>query len=202
MTSLEVGLAQSWACLRCEQPQVVSYVPRLHGNVQRLRHALHQAGVPVLEMNQAPGDIQALWLSEARCLSEEFLSPVVVLGGLAGIEPTIEQPIGQMQADVAWLSARQVALTSAVENSALNREFRRTSEKSGWIRIGWHEEAALAEGNGLLLAWSSPLPLMRIRNFSARCPWQLQIEGPDANLLAEDVRCHGISVTHWQIEVK
>lgn len=153
-------------------------------------------------MNQAPDDIQALWLNEARCLSEEFLSPVVVLGALADSEPFIEQPIGRMQVDAAWLSARQVALTSAVENSCLHREFRRASEKSGWIRIGWHEEASLAEGNGLLLAWSSPLPLMRIRNFSARCPSQLKIEGPGANLLAEEVRCHGICVAHWQIEVK
>lgn len=202
MTSLEESLAKSWACLRCEQPQLVRYVPVLHGSEQALRHALRQVGVPVLEMNQAPGDIQALWLNEARCLSEEFLSPVVVLGALADSEPFIEQPIGRMQVDAAWLSARQVALTSAVENSYLHREFRRASEKSGWIRIGWHEEASLAEGNGLLLAWSSPLPLMRIRNFSARCPSQLKIEGPGANLLAEEVRCHGICVAHWQIEVK
>ncbi len=202
MTSLEESLAKSWACLRCEQPQLVRYVPGLHGNEQRLRHALRQAGVPVLEMNQAPGDIQALWLNEARYVSEEFLSPVVVLGRLVDNEPAIEQPIGQMQVDAAWLSARQVALTSGVENSCLHREFRRTSEKSGWIRIGWHEEGVLAEGNGLLLAWSSPLPLMRIRNFSARCPSQLKIEGPDPNRLAEEVHCHGISVTHWQIEVK
>lgn len=200
--SLEVSLAQSWGCLRCEQPQVVRYISGLHGDQQRFRHALRQAGVPVLEMNQAPESVQALWLAEARCLSEEFLSPVVVFGGTTAIEPHIQQPLGQIQADAAWLSARQAALTSAVEGSCLHQEFRRSPEKTGWVRIGWHEEASLAEGNGLLLAWSSPLPLMRIRNFSARCPSQLKIEGPGANLLAEDVRCHGISVTHWQIEVK
>lgn len=103
--------------------------------------------------------------------------------------------------DADWVQIRQIALTRGVENSSLNREFRRESSRKGWIRVGWHEDIALAEGNGLLLAWSSPLPLMRIRNFAARCP-QITLIAPDPEALAEDVAAQGITVSGWRFEVK
>jgi hypothetical protein len=52
-----------------------------------------------------------------------------------------------------------------------------------------------------MLAWSSPLPLRRIRDFSARCP-DLVVSGPDIDRLAADVATQGISVAQWRFAVK
>lgn len=202
MRTLEVALAHRWGRLRCDEPQVIFYDPAVHGDARQLRQALRQAGVPALGLNQPPDQILSNWLAEAAQVSEEFLAPVVVFGGDAALSGPTQDPIGQEQDDIHWLNARQLALTVGIESSGLHREFRRTPAKSGWIRLGWHDEADLTLGNGLLLAWTSPLPLMRLRNFSARCSAHVYIEGCDADLLAADVGSQGISVTHWQIAVK
>lgn len=171
------------------------------------RRALRHTGVPVLELNDAPEQRAAPWLAEAQAYSTEFVSPVVVLGWgseFEGIPPdgsSVPWKSQKQVHDADWVQARQIALTRGVENSSLNREFRRVSSRKGWIRVGWHEDAALAEGNGLLLAWSSPLPLMRIRNFAARCP-QITLIAPDPEALAEDVAAQGISISGWRFEVK
>jgi hypothetical protein len=170
------------------------------------RSALRQAGVPTLELNEAAGSDAALWLKAASDFSGEFLVPVVVFGRdmrrKNGIFLNEGALAGQHHIDNAeWLLTRQVALTHAVENSLLNQEFRRSRERQGWIRIGWYPEAALAEGNGLLLAWSSPLPLRRIRDFAARCP-KITMMGPDAEALVAEVAAQGISVSGWRFAVK
>lgn len=176
-------------------------------NTGAWRSALRHAGVPVLELNDAPEQRAAPWMAEARAYSTEFVSPVVVLGRGSGFEgipldgSSVPWCSHRQVNDADWVQIRQIALTRGVENSSLNREFRRESSRKGWIRVGWHEDIALAEGNGLLLAWSSPLPLMRIRNFAARCP-QITLIAPDPEALAEDVAAQGITVSGWRFEVK
>ena len=174
----------------------------------RWRAALRAAEVPILELNGAPAAGMAMWLQEASALSREFLMPVVVFADNLPEAPV--EPLGMLHLsgpssldvdDAAWLHTRQVAMTRAIETSPLNREFRRHRERSGWIRIGWQPEAVLAEGNGLQLAWSSPLPLRRIRDFAARCP-QITLIGPDAGAIAAEVAAQGISVSDWQFAVK
>lgn len=202
MSSPEIHLAQSWAHLRCETPQLCFYDAQMHGCEHLFRHALRDAGVPILELNGATALATQDWIDAARNLSQEFLVPVVIFGRPDDLNHINNLPKGQFVHEIGWLTARQSALMAAVECSDLNQEFRRTSDKSGWMRLGWHHPDELAVGNGLLLAWTSPLPLMRIRNFSARCSSQLQIEGPDAETLASDVAGQGISVSHWQFAVK
>lgn len=202
MVSSEIHLAQLWSRLRCETPQVVFYDANVHGRERVLRQALRDAGVPVLELNGLSGEVQGEWVNVARQLSQEFLVPVMVFGVPPTLNRHSDHPMGECIEDPGWLSARQSALINAIEHSDLHQELRRRPEKFGWLCIGWRDPAELPEGNALLLAWTSPLPLMRIRNFSARCPIQLKIEGPDADTLANDVAKQGISVSHWQIAVK
>lgn len=202
--SEEFLLARAWAHLRCEQPQCIFYDAQAHGDPIKLRQALRQAGVPALELNQAPTKVFEDWYAAAMALSDEFLIPVVVFGVAAkGVsEKTLADLEGDPVHDVTWIAARQVAMQGAIEASVLHQEFRRSRAKSGWIRIGWQHEGAMPQSNGLLLAWSSPLPLLRLRNFSARCAEHVLLEGPGARDLALDVAAQGISVTHWQIAVK
>ena len=182
----------------------------MHGDsihVASWRRALCQLGIPVLELNGAPEQSAHAWLKEAKAFSEEFLSPVVVFGwgpGFEGLpldETAMPFNLDTQVQDTDWVHTRQIALTQGVENSMLNQEFRREPSKRGWIRVGWHEDAQLVEGNGLLLAWSSPLPLMRIRNFAARCP-QITLIAPDPEAMAREVGAQGISVSGWRFEVK
>ena len=177
------------------------------------RSALRQGGVPVLEVNDLPPPLAMPWLAAARAFSAEYLVPVVLLGdqvpaeieeSLAGYlaEGGAILPAGSREVDdLAWLQARLVAITRAVETSPLNLEFRRSRERRGWIRVGWYPDAALESGNGLLLAWSSPLPLRRIRDFAARCP-EITLYAPDAEAIAQEVAAQGISVTGWRFAVK
>ena len=201
MSTREATLAEYFGRLRCEAAQCHVYDPKLHGDAQLLREALRHAGVPVLELNNAPAEVAEVWIAQAKAISAEYVVPVFVFGAVefAGALP------GQVQAtvieDLAWLDARQVALTAVSESSALNSEARRTREKAGCLYIGWQPEAFMAQGNTLVLAWSSPLPLRRIRDFSARCP-DLLISGPDVESLARDVAAQGISTAGWRFEVK
>lgn len=176
---------------------------------QAWRTALRRAGVPVLELNEVPEHLASSWLDGAWAFSGEFLMPVVIFGGqtwAGGLETLAlgdkALPKGsRLVADEHWLRSRQVALTRAVETSTLNQEFRRGQERRGWIRIGWQPAATLETGNGLVLAWSSPLPLRRIRDFAARCP-EITLSAPDAEVLADEVAGQGISVTGWRFAVK
>jgi hypothetical protein len=173
------------------------------------RQELRLAGVPVLELNDASGAEADAWLDAARALSAEFFVPVVIFGGAHGaLGSSMHGVDGHMNGGIQhrvdaedWLRSRQVALTDAVERSPLNEEFRRQRGLNGWIRIGWQPAAATAEGNGLLLAWSSPLPLRRIRDFAARCP-EITLIGPDAGAIAHEVADQGISVAGWRFAVK
>lgn len=202
--SSELLWAQRWARIRCEQPQCIVYEAQVHGDPIRLRRALRQAGVPALELNDAPASVLADWVDAATALSEEFLIPVVLFCEGRPHQPvvTLAHREGHLVDDTDWLLARSVALQAVIEASPLHQEFRRSGVKAGSIRLGWHDDAVLAGDNGLLLAWSSPLPLMRLRNFSARCAEHVHFEGPGAGDLADDVASQGISVTHWQIAVK
>ena len=177
------------------------------------RLALRQTGVPVLELNEATASDCVSWLAAATTFSAEYLIPVVVLGanvasgnsdlfqGRLADPQALAQGLGREVDDAAWRSTRQVALTRAVETSALNQEFRRTRARQGWVRLGWQPEATLDEGNGLLLAWSSPLPLLRLRNFAARCP-EVTLWAADAPAMADEVAAQGISVSGWRFAVK
>lgn len=198
MTSQELALAQHLACLRCEFPQAVFYDLARHGDAAVLRVALRQVGVPVLELNHAPAEIAAAWLDAADVLSTEFLVPVVVFGTAAIKSVPVE---GHVVNDDAWLQARQIALESAIERSTLTQEYRRSKEKTGWIRVGWQPPSLLASGNGLMLAWSSPLPLRRLRDFAARCP-DLTLYGDHARPLAAEVAAQGVCASRWRFEVK
>lgn len=199
--------AQSLSRQHVDQPRLILWEagsPNAHVWRAECRHA----GVPVLELNDAPAAVLEAWLADASAFSAEFMTPVVVLGERIAEHPAeTYQGLSSNQASVRrvtdpdWLRAREVALTRAVETSPLNQEFRRTRERRGWIRIGWQPDVALAEGNGLLLAWSSPLPLLRIRNFAARCP-EITLVGPDAEGIAAEVAAQGISVTGWRFAVK
>ena len=201
-------IAQSLGRCYIETPYLIA-AGGLTGAVANLwRLALRQASVPVLELNEAPAACRAPWLAAARAFSAEYLSPVVVFGAddrdaLDGtlIEPEVLRRVGREVDHQPWLTTRQAALTRAVEMSELNQEFRRTRAKQGWILMGWQPEAVIAEGNGLLLAWSSPLPLLRLRNFAARCP-QISLSAPDAPAIADEVAAQGISVSGWRFAVK
>lgn len=202
-------LADRLGRLRCAQPcvQIVDTALALLWRVE-----LRRAGVPLLELNAAAPEAVPRWIDAATDLSREFfvpvlictasanLDPVAALPGLAELEGAIAQ-LGQPIADTAWLQTRQVALTQAIEQSPLNQEFRRQRERCGWIHIGWQPESALQAGNGLSLAWSSPLPLRRIRDFAARCP-EISLQAPDPESIATEVAAQGISVTGWRFAVK
>ena len=201
MSTREAALAEHLGRLRCEAAGWYIYDPALHGDAELLRPALRHAGVPVLELNNAPHGVAEVWLAQAKAISSEYVVPVFVFGavGFAGMLLEPESPT--VIEDQAWLDARQVALTEVIESSALNNEVRRAREKSGALYIGWQPEANLAQGNALVLAWSSPLPLRRIRDFSARCP-DLRVSGPDVESLATDVAAQGISTARWRFAVK
>ena len=137
----------------------------------------------------------------AMVLSAEYLVPVVVFGGseissAGGVLSRQEEVV-----DPGWLSTRQIAVTAAIETSPLNQERRRARDKSGALYLGWQPDLEQSPGNHLMLAWSSPLPLKRIRDFSARCP-ELIASGPDIDSLASDVGAQGISVAQWRFAVK
>ena len=201
MSTKEGALAEYLGRLRCESAQCHIYQPEIHGDAALLRHALRHAGVPVLELNGAPVDVAESWCTQALEISAEYLVPVFIFGGAGPKASFVTSGMGEEVADQAWLNARQVALTRAIESSALNLEVRRSREKSGWLQVGWLPEEKMAQGNGLMLAWSSPLPLRRIRDFSARCP-DLLVSGPDVKSLALDVVAQGISAARWRFAVK
>lgn len=202
-------IAASLSRQHCERPRLIVGADGEPLVVNGWRPALRLAGLPVMELNQAPTSVASNWLETATAFSAEFLMPVVVLGvnvptknceGIDQLGTTSPEGCRSIE-DADWLRTRQVAVTHAVETSPLNQEFRRNRERRGWIRIGWQKEADLAEGNGLLLAWSSPLPLRRIRDFAARCP-EITLIGPDAESIAREVAAQGISVTGWRFAVK
>ena len=201
MNNQEVSFAERLGRLRCESAILHHYDPAVHGDAGALRQALRHAGVPVLELNDAPLAVAESWLAHATALSSEYLMPVFVFGAALLVSGGSGNGSQQGVDDQAWLEARQVALTSAIENSVLNQEERRTREKAGQLYLGWQPAPKLAQGNTLILAWSSPLPLRRIRDFSARCP-DLVVCGPESECLAHDVAAQGISVAGWRFEVK
>lgn len=201
MNEKETSFATHLGQLRCEDAQCHMYQSQRHGDPGLFRRALRYAGVPVLELNSAPTDVAEQWIEEAKALSAEYLVPVVVFGGAALVNSPCSSGTHEVVANRAWLDARQVALTSAIELSALHQEVRRSREKSGWLHVGWQPEEKMAKGNGLMLAWSSPLPLRRIRDFSARCP-DLIVSGADVESLTNDVVAQGISAARWRFEVK
>lgn len=196
----------------CDEPRLILGDSSDTTTANQWRAALRHAGVPVLELNGAPSIFARAWMQEAAAFSTEFLTPVVVLGlrdhseGHEALEAFDKQP-GKHEAsgcriDAAdWLRSRQVALTDAVERSSLNQEFRQQRGRSGCIHFGWQPVDVLAEPNHLQLAWSSPLPLRRIRDFAARCP-QITLLGPDSETIAAEVAAQGIPVSGWQFAVK
>ena len=196
-----MSFAESLGRLRCEAAALHHYDPAVHGDAAVLRQALRHAGVPVLELNNAPPAVAESWLAHAVALSSEYLVPVFVFGAVLLPAKVSGDGSQQLVDNHAWLVARQVALTSAIESSIINQEERRTREKAGELYLGWQPESKMAKGNVLMLAWSSPLPLRRIRDFSARCP-DLVVCGPESGQLASDVAAQGISVARWQFEVK
>ena len=201
MSTREASFARYLSRLRCESPQWHGYQPEVHGESGLFRQSLRNFGVPVLELNEAPQRVVEIWLAQAMVLSAEYLVPVVVFGGCeissaGGILSRQEEV-----ADPAWLSTRQIAVTAAIEASPLNQEWRRARNKSGALHLGWQPGLEKHSGNSLMLAWSSPLPLRSIRDFSARCP-ELIVSGPDIDSLAADVGAQGISVAQWRFAVK
>lgn len=211
MYKMDRDVADALARQYCEQPRLLLSGIDLP-DAESERCAFRQAGVPVLELNDAPPELARPWLEAAQAFSSEYLMPVVVLGqAIRTARPDVLKTLRQQTDDQApgchpvtdadWLLARQVAITRAVERSELNQEFRRSRERRGWIRIGWQPETDLAVGNGLLLAWSSPLPLRRIRDFAARCP-EVTLYASDAEALSSEVAAQGISVTGWRFAVK
>ena len=201
MSTQEAALAEYLGRLRCEAAQWHVYDSELHGDAELLRPALRYAGVPVLELNNAPPEVAEAWIAQAKAISAEYVVPVFVFGAVSANSAMPESASSTVIEDQAWLDARQVALTAVIESSALNSEARRTREKSGVLYIGWQQEASVVQGNALVLAWSSPLPLRRIRDFSARCP-DLRVAGPDVESLARDVAAQGISTARWRFAVK
>lgn len=201
MSTHEASFAAHLGRLRCEEPQWHAYQPDAHGDAGLFRESLRNFGVPVLELNGAPRSIAACWLAQAMVLSAEYLVPVVVFGG--GALPSNGLVTGRQEevTDFAWLTARQIAVTNAIETSTLNQECRRVRDKSGVLHVGWQAEFEQYSGNSLMLAWSSPLPLRRIRDFSARCP-ELVVSGAGVDRLTADVAAQGISVAQWRIAVK
>lgn len=201
MSTRETAFAQYLSRLRCEDPQWHCYQPEVHGESGLFRQSLRNFGVPVLELNGAPEYVVEIWLAEAMALSAEYLVPVVVFGGGVLLPGGLATGRQVEVTDPAWLSTRQIAVTAAIESSNLNQECRRAQDKSGALHLGWQPESEQHFGNSLMLAWSSPLPLRRIRDFSARCP-ELVVSGPDIDSLAADVAAQGISVAEWRIAVK
>ena len=199
-------LAQLLSRQHCDQPRLLFGLPADADDLSSLwRTELRHVGVPLLELNGAPEPEAREWLIEAEAFSLEFMMPVVIFGagfphGLESLRSPGADSDRRIE-DHGWLNTRQVAVTRAVEASILNREFRRSRERRGWIRLGWQPESMLGDGNGLLLAWSSPLPLRRIRDFAARCP-EITLIGSDAEAIAADVAAQGISVTGWRFAVK
>ena len=201
MSTQESAVAESLGRLRCEQPQCHFYQAELHGDAVSFRRALRLWGIPALEMNGAPPDVQNTWLAVATAVSAEFLVPVVIFGHMNQVPASAQLIETEAVLDPAWLAARQVALTKSLDHSILNQEWRRSGEKKGWVRIGWQPDSDLETGNGLLLAWSSPLPLRRIRDFAARCP-DLALSGPDIGALVAEIAAQGISAARWRFAVK
>lgn len=201
MDTKESTVAEYLGRLRCERPQCFFYQSEDCGDAVRFRQALRQSGVPALEMNSAPQDVQNAWLSAATAVSAEFLVPVVIFGDIQAESQSLKPIVGEVIEDQAWLNARQIVLTRAIDNSTLNQEWRRSREKEGLIRIGWQPESGPDVGNELLLAWSSPLPLRRIRDFAARCP-DLTLTGPGIDALVAEISEQGISAAGWRFEVK
>ena len=200
------ALAETLSRLHCAQPWLIDG-EALPGERAVWRQALCAAGVPVLELNGATMPQAQPWRDAAVDFSGEFLTPVVLFGGDETVLPEDEnlavcvQRMGRVVTDAAWRQTRQVALTRAVETSSLNQEFRRLSERAGWIRMGWQADDLVAAGNGLVLAWRSPLPLRRIRDFAARCP-DMTLIGIDADAMGEEVAAQGIPVSGWRFAVK
>ncbi len=201
MPTQEASFAYYLSRLRCEEPQWHGYQPEAHGDAGLFRLSLRNLGVPVLELNEAPQGVAETWLAEAMVLSAEYLVPVVVFGGSNLSSGGLVAGRQEEVSDLSWLSARQIALTSAIEASPLNQELRRSRDKSGALHLGWQTEFDQLAGNRLMLAWSSPLPLRRIRDFSARCP-DLVVSGVDVDSLTADVAAQGISVAQWRFAVK
>lgn len=196
----------------CDESRLIFDAGSDPATANEWRTELRHAGVPVLELNRAPLIFAEAWLQEAAAFSAEFLTPVVVFGlddlpagqevlNVHGKEFAADEPMGRRIDAADWLRSRQVALTDAVERSLLNQEFRRQRGRSGRIGIGWQPADVLGEGNGLQLAWSSPLPLRRIRDFAARCP-EIVLLGPDADAILREVAAQGISVAGWRFAVK
>lgn len=200
------NFAQLMARCYVSEPRLIR-VPEDAPMASLCRTELRRAGVPVLEMNDAVPSEAVQWLAAAQAFSTEFFLPVIVFGGHSELSLMPFEASSMFAAqwhqvdDRAWLHTRQVALTAAVQTSPLNREFRRHRDRKGWIRLGWQPDDVIQEGNGLLLAWSSPLPLRRIRDFAARCP-AITVIGPGAELIAQDVAAQGISVKGWRFAVK
>lgn len=202
-------LAHVLSCSYDSTPRLLRLPDSDLGLALQWRFALRQAGVPLLELGTLPAHGVPEWLAMAESVSREFMLPVVVAVSEptdpAPFEQQIDEYLGRSLVkridDAAWLHARQVAITRAVETSPLNQELRRTADRQGWIRIGGQTASAITEGNGIVLAWSSPLPLLRIRNFSARCP-KITFIAPDAEALVAEVAAHGISVSGWRFAVK
>ena len=205
MHEMARDLAQSLSRQHGDQPRLLFEAPEDGDALPIWRAELRHVGVPLLELNGAPAPEAREWLVEAEAFSVEFMMPVVVFGAEAAYGPeslrSRDAYSGRQIEDPDWLNTRQVAVTRAVETSVLNREFRRSRERKGWIRLGWQPESMLGDGNGLLLAWSSPLPLRRIRDFAARCP-EITLIGPDAEAIAAEVAAQGISVMGWRFAVK
>ncbi len=201
MPMSKASFAEYLSRLRCEEPQWHCYRPEIHGDAGVFRQSLRNLGVPALELNGAPQAIAAEWLAQAMVLSAEYLVPIVVFGGSEIASEGGGLGKQEEVADPAWLSTRQIAVTAAIEASPLNHERRRARDKSGGLYLGWQPELEEYPGNHLMLAWSSPLPLRRIRDFSARCP-ELMVSGPDIASLASDVAAQGISVAQWRFAVK
>ena len=207
MTAVNPEIALALSRQHVMAPRLLFYAVEAAEEAHRWRWALRSAGVPLLELNDAVGDAATNWLQAASDFSAEFLVPVAVFGRSMpermNLVPLDAQALAGWRTieDPEWLRTRQVALTQAVESSELNQECRRSHARKGWIRIGWQAEEALAVGNGLQLAWSSPLPLRRIRDFAARCP-EITLLGPDAEAIATEVAAQGISVSGWRFAVK
>jgi hypothetical protein len=201
MSTREAAFAYRLSRVRCEKPQGHFFQPDAHGDSRLFRQWLRNCGVPVLELNGAPQSVALDWLTQAMALSAEYLVPIVVFGGEEISSGDWNSAQQEEVADVAWLSTRQIALTSAIERSPLNQECRRTRDKSGALYLGWQPDLEQYPGNHLMLAWSSPLPLRRIRDFAARCP-EIVASGPYIDSLAADVGAQGISVAQWRFEVK
>ena len=150
MTALHRDIALGLGQQRCTVPRILFHRTSGAEETERWRSALRQAGVPVLELNEAVGEIADRWLVAASELSAEFLMPVVVMGAVAHpelipLDQSALIPTDTVE-DTDWCLTRQVALTRAVETAGLNQEFRRSRERKGWIRLGWQPDFASKRG--------------------------------------------------------